>query len=62
MEPAGRENASTCRPASFPTKNVVPDTFGPVQCDSDDTNREKVSQNNVRLKQEPENGCDGDQV
>ena len=62
MELAGRENASTCQTASFPTKNMVHDTSGPGHCDSDDTNRGKVSWNGVRSKQEAENGSGGDQV
>ena len=39
-------------------------TSGPGQCDSDDTNRGKVSRNGVRLKQEAENAGseDGRQV
>ena len=56
MEPAGRENASTPRPASFPTKNKVHNTSGPGQGDSDGTNRGKVGRNGVRSKQEAENG------
>ena len=61
MELAGRENASTCRPASFLTKNMVHDTSGPGQRDSDDTIRGKVSCNGVRSKQEAENGSGREQ-
>ena len=60
MEAAGRENASTWWSVSFPIKNMVHDTSG--QCNSDDTNRGKVSQNSVRSKQEAENSGGGDQV
>ena len=62
MEQAVRENASTCRPASFLTKNKEHEFSEPGQPDSDDTNRGKVSQNSVRFKQEAENNNCGDQV
>ena len=62
VEPAGRENASTHLPASFPTKNKVHDTSGPGHHDSDGTNKGKVSWNGVRSKQVAENGGGGDQV
>ena len=61
MEGASRENLSTFLPASFPTKNMVHDTSVPGQCDSDDTNRGKVSRNGMRSNQEAENGGGGDQ-
>ena len=60
MELAGRENASTHRPASFLTKTK--NTSGPGQWDSDGTNRGKVSLRGVRSKQEAENGRGWDQV
>ena len=59
MEPAGRENASTCQSASFLTKNMMHNTF---QRDSDDTNRGKGSRNSMRSKQEAENSGGGDPV
>ena len=61
MGPAGSENTSTWRPACFLTKNMVNDTSGPGQHDSDTTNKENVSWNGMRSKQEAENGDGGDQ-
>ena len=48
--PAARENVSTCRLASFPTRNMVHNTSGPDQPDSHDTSREKVNRNGGRRK------------
>ena len=57
----GRENTSTCQPASFQTKKMVIDTSGSGQHDSNDTNRGKVSGNGMRPKQEAENSGGTDQ-
>ena len=60
MELAGRENASTCRPASFLTRNTKHNTSGPGQCDSGDTSTGKESCNGKRTKKVSEINSGGD--
>ena len=49
--PAGRENASSCRAASFPTRSRKHDTSELSQHEICDTNTERASHSKKRLRE-----------
>ena len=60
-EPAGRANASSCRSASFPTRNKELDISEPDIHEICDTNSERVSRSGERLIKQQEHSENWDQ-
>ena len=61
VELAGKENASTCWPVSFPTRNTEHNTTGLGRHGFYDTSRGKESRSAERLMSESEDGGGEDQ-
>ena len=60
-EPAGKENTSSCRSASFPTRNKELEISESDNHEICGTNTERVSQSSKRLRKQQEHGENWDQ-
>ena len=56
---AGKEKASSCRPASFPTRSRELNTFEPDHNEIWCTNTERVSPSGKRLREQQEHDQNG---